>query len=255
MLKNTTNQKKLFARLSVVIIALMLSTMGAFAQESVLRTAPSAFSLSAVKEDRNQTKTAFQCPSPLPMQTVPPEPLFQRPSPQASHVNNAAPPVFRGPATPVAPSSPQNLPPQQTTGSQKTGGIEDYSVNWSPWMGVLAHRWFGNLQYAEDASGLRFHTLRPALIQFTCYADGHIGNIVLKQSSGIAYYDRLQVATLLAAVPLPPFPPGSERKSLTLVQGWESHRKEPGDREFEPAAFASRFPQEKVSRWVMSHQQ
>lgn len=225
----------------LILFCVTLSTAGlqAQAQERIFQTSPGAFAISAVKEERQRVNmartTAFQGPSPIPGQAIPPEPFAPRKSTRTGEVAYA--------------------PPTSGAVTKASSSLEDYSINWSPWMRVLADRWFGNLQCAEHASGYRFHTLRPAMIQFTCYADGQIGNVVLKQSSGIAYYDRLQMATLLASAPLPPFPQGTERKSLTLVQGWESHRKEAGEREFEPTEFAARFPQEKVSRWVASERQ
>ncbi|MBY0550707.1 MAG: TonB C-terminal domain-containing protein [Candidatus Obscuribacterales bacterium] len=234
-MRNTLTASKLLILLSVTLAS---AGLPALAQERIFQTAPATFAISAVKEERPRAvaarPSAFQGPSPIPGQAVPPEPFQARKSTRTGEVAYA---------------------PPTAAGATKSGNLEDYSVNWSPWMRVLADRWFGNLQCAEHASGYRFHTLRPAMIQFTCYADGQIGNVALKQSSGIAYYDRLQMATLLASAPLPPFPPGTERKSLTLVQGWESHRKEAGEREFEPTAFAARFPQEKVSRWVASERQ
>lgn len=229
---NNSPGKKIVAFIFAVA-GVVMTPIHANAQESILQTSRGAFAISAIKEDRApkapNRQVAFQCPSPMPMQAVPPEPFQQR---KAARLQDDA-----------------------SRTAANSNHLEDYSVNWSPWMATLANRWFGNLQYAEHASGFRFHTLRPALIQFTCYADGQIGNVVLKQSSGIPYYDRLQMATLMASSPLPPFPPGTERRSLTLVQGWESHRKEAGEREFEPTEFAARFPQEKVSRWVASQKQ
>ena len=242
MSERNTYNLQMFIRFSVATALTLSAAAPAFAQESILQTSAGAFSLSAVKVEQQpatQPVALTQWPSPVPLQAVPPDPFPARANER------------KIPSAALTAAALQAA----NKASRPTGLLEDYNVNWSPWMAVLANRWFGNLQLAEAASGLRFHTARPALIQFTCYADGHISNLVLKQSSGIAYYDRLQAATLIAATPLPPFPPGTERKSLTLVQGWESHRKEAGDRDFEPTDFASRFPQEKVSRWVTSQKQ
>ncbi len=128
--------------------------------------------------------------------------------------------------------------------------LDEYQVNWSPWVNDLATRWHGCLKATEVSLGMQFQSPRAALIQFTCYADGRIDNIVLKQSSGIPVYDRLQILTLLHSEPLAPFPQGTAKHSVTLIQGWESHVKQPGEQEFQPWNFASRYPQEKVSKWV-----
>ncbi|MBX9687248.1 MAG: TonB C-terminal domain-containing protein, partial [Candidatus Obscuribacterales bacterium] len=113
-----------------------------------------------------------------------------------------------------------------------------------------AGRWHRNLRYAERMTGLKFQTPRPALIQFSCYADGSIRNVVLRQSSGVPAYDRLQIAALMQTAPLAPFPQGTVKRSITLLQGWESHFKRPGEEDFQAGNFADRYPKEKVSRWV-----
>lgn len=143
----------------------------------------------------------------------------------------------------------QKLPPVQADDDRPNSYLEEYNVSWSPWVTHLASKWHQILRGCEEVMGVEFHTPRPALIQFTCYADGHIGNVVLRQSSGIPVYDRLQVASLMEVKPLP-FPPGTARKSVTLIQGWESHVKRPGEQDFQPWNFASQFPQERVSRWT-----
>ena len=128
--------------------------------------------------------------------------------------------------------------------------LEEYQVNWSPWISNLANRWHGILKDSETLIGVEFHTTRAALIQFTCYADGRIGNVFLRQSSGIPVYDRMQILSLMECGPLEPFPPGTQKSQITLIQGWESHRKRPGEQEFNTRAFAERYSQEKVSKWV-----
>lgn len=127
--------------------------------------------------------------------------------------------------------------------------MKEYNVDWSRWVGIVADRWFYVLRSAEYGMGVQFRTERPALIQFTCYADGSIGNIALKQSSGVPAYDRLQIAALLHAMPTPPFPPGTHRKSITLIQGWESHLRQPGEDDFQPGSFGKDFPLERVRKW------
>jgi hypothetical protein len=134
-------------------------------------------------------------------------------------------------------------------GEVDPGSIKEYSIDWSRWMSVLADRWWYVLKGTEHQLGLRFVTARPAMIQFTCYADGSIGNIVLRQSSGIPIYDRLQMETLMASMPAPPFPAGTKRESITLCQGWESHAKRPGEEDFQPGSFGREFPKERVRQW------
>lgn len=133
---------------------------------------------------------------------------------------------------------------------QPSSYLSEYNVNWGAWVGSLADRWFYILRSAEYALGVQFACPRPALIQFTCYADGTIGNVSLKQSSGVPAYDRLQIEALLAAAPIPPFPSGTKRTSITLVQGWESHPKRAGEEDFQPGSFGRDFPLERVREWL-----
>lgn len=128
--------------------------------------------------------------------------------------------------------------------------LQEYQVDWAPWVANLATRWYQNLRGTEELFGLCFQTPKPALIQFTCYADGHIGNVILKQSSGVIAYDKIQIVSLAHVQPLPPFPRGTQRKSITLLQGWESHCKKPGEEDFQPWNFATKYPREKVTRWT-----
>ncbi|MBX9721276.1 MAG: hypothetical protein K2X81_07780 [Candidatus Obscuribacterales bacterium] len=44
--------------------------------------------------------------------------------------------------------------------------LEEYQVNWAPWVNDLAARWHGNLKATEASLGIQFHTPRAALIQF-----------------------------------------------------------------------------------------
>lgn len=138
----------------------------------------------------------------------------------------------------------------QASNDKPNSYLEEYNVNWQPWIAAMASTWYGNLRYHEHSYGIQFHTPRPALIQFTCYADGHIGNVVLRQSSGIPVYDELQMASLMQVAPLAPFPKGTVKSSITLVQGWESHKKRPGESDFQAFQFAGKYPMEKVSRWA-----
>jgi hypothetical protein len=129
------------------------------------------------------------------------------------------------------------------------GFMQEYNVDWSHWVSAHADRWYYMLKTAETMLGLQFVTARPAMIQYTCYADGTIGNVILKQSSGVPAYDRLQLETLLATQPLQPFPAGTHRDSITLCQGWESHPKQPGEADFQPGSFGKDFPAERVRQW------
>lgn len=159
-------------------------------------------------------------------------------------------PVQRGEA--LIANAPPRMIPQQPQQNDDTPGsfMQEYNVDWSHWVSTQADRWFYILRSAETQLGVRFDTPRPALIQFTCYADGSIGNLVLKQSSGVPAYDRLQVEALLATMPTMPFPKGTVRKSITLCQGWESHRKRPGETDFQPGSFGRDFPLERVRQWL-----
>ncbi|HND08592.1 MAG TPA: TonB C-terminal domain-containing protein [Candidatus Obscuribacter sp.] len=131
--------------------------------------------------------------------------------------------------------------------------LSEYDVDWSGWISQMAARWHYNLRRLEAQSNICFVTERPALIQFTCASNGQVGNFSLKQSSGIYAYDQLQMLALSQVTPLPPFPKGTRCATITLVQGWESHAKKPGENGFDPRAFGRRFPMEKVQQWVRSN--
>lgn len=128
--------------------------------------------------------------------------------------------------------------------------LQEYAVDWSGWIAKLADRWYYVLRMNEEVVGNEFVTARPALIQFTCYNNGQIGNMFLKQSSGNPAYDRLQMIALMQAAPLHAFPQGTQRTSITLVQGWESHIKQAGEQDFVPGSFGKGFPMEKVKQWI-----
>lgn len=131
--------------------------------------------------------------------------------------------------------------------------LSEYDVDWSGWISQMAARWHYNLKRLEAQSNICFVTERPALIQFTCASNGQVGNFLLKQSSGVYAYDQLQMLALSQVTPLPPFPKGTRCATITLVQGWESHTKKPGESGFDPSAFGRRFPMEKVQQWVRSN--
>ncbi len=127
--------------------------------------------------------------------------------------------------------------------------MREYDIDWSKWIGTFADRWYFALRRMEEASGMQFYTLRPAQIHFTCLANGQIGNVYLKQSSGVPAYDRLQMIAL-SQVAVPPFPRGTRHTSVTLVQGWESHQKRPGESDYIPGSFGRGFPKENVREWA-----
>jgi TonB family protein len=154
----------------------------------------------------------------------------------------------------IATAPPRNVPPTNLKQDDTPGAfMQEYNIDWSSWVGTEADHWFYILRSAETGLGIRFDCPRAALIQFTCYADGSIGNIILKQSSGVPAYDQLQIEALRATQPTAPFPPGTVRKSITLIQGWESHKKKPGELDFQPGSFGKNFPAEVVRQWLQAH--
>ncbi len=135
------------------------------------------------------------------------------------------------------------------SGAQSQQQMREYDVDWSKWIGTFADRWYFALRRMEEASGMQFYTVRPAQIHFTCLANGQIGNVYLKQSSGVQAYDRLQMLALSQVV-VPPFPRGTKHTSVTLVQGWESHQRRPGESDYLPGSFGRGFPKENVREWA-----
>ncbi|HEY9715263.1 MAG TPA: TonB C-terminal domain-containing protein [Chroococcales cyanobacterium] len=130
------------------------------------------------------------------------------------------------------------------------GFMHEYNVDWSGWMGKVADRWYYVLQTAEETFNCEFVTARPALVQFTIWSNGQISDVSLKQSSGNAIYDQLQMVALINAGPMPRFPAGTKRNAITLVQGWESHVKQANETGYVPGSFGKGFPMEKVREWV-----
>jgi TonB C terminal len=129
----------------------------------------------------------------------------------------------------------------------------EYNVDWASWLAKVADRWFFILDQYERSTQQHYVTLRPALFRFTCYNTGQIANITLKQSSGNPTYDRLQMVALIQSMPVPQFPVGTRRQTITLVQGWESHVRQTGESDYVPGSFGRGFPMEKVTEWVKSH--
>lgn len=143
---------------------------------------------------------------------------------------------------PAAPPAKKPSSPSASAGK----GIGGIRVDWSDWANTLADRWYARLIEMEKKSGRSYSTARPARIRFTVYPDGSIKNISLKTSCGVPSYDKLQIEALKAIAPLPPFPAGSNKKSMTMVQGWESRALKRGERDFQPGSYGKRFPSEKL---------
>ena len=126
----------------------------------------------------------------------------------------------------------------------------EYNVDWATWLAKVADRWFFILDQYEQQTHTHYVTQQPALFRFTCYSSGQISNITMKQSSGNVVYDRLQMVALIQSMPVPPFPGGTQRQTITLVQGWESHVRQAGESDYIPGSFGKGFPMEKVTQWV-----
>ncbi|HEY9759806.1 MAG TPA: TonB C-terminal domain-containing protein [Oculatellaceae cyanobacterium] len=129
----------------------------------------------------------------------------------------------------------------------------EYNVDWASWLSKVADRWFFILDQYERQSGTHYVTRQPALFRFTCYNNGQIANVMMKQSSGNDIYDRMQMVALMQSMPVPPFPAGTRRQTITLVQGWESHVRQAGESDYVPGSFGRGFPMEKVTQWVKVH--
>jgi len=149
---------------------------------------------------------------------------------------------------------PRKLPVQKGKAeSDGTVSHGEIGVDWSKWVGTLADRWFQSLKNMEFRSNKVFRTARPALIRFTCYRNGTISNVTLKQTCGIPAYDQMQIESLKRCTPLPAFPEGSIRMSYTLMQGWECHPREAGETDFKPGSYGANFPVEKVPAHAKPH--
>lgn len=267
--KIVTGQLKIITNLMskaalAVCVASIFSSSTAIAQEGNFNQSSPIpkFSLQVSKQDSilrpEQNFAQKKVLDPMPWVNSAPAPAKKSAPPQiASAITQAPmPPSF----APVSPQVPHHLTPQTpqqamvpsppALDDRPNSYLEEYQVNWSPWISTLANRWHTILRDSETLVGVEFQTSKPALIQFTCYADGRIGNVFLRQSSGIPVYDRMQILSLMECGPLDPFPPGTQKRSVTLIQGWESHRKRPGEQQFNTRAFADRYPQERVSKWV-----
>lgn len=161
--------------------------------------------------------------------------------PAATEASSSAAEAKKGAVSVVRPAEPAS-----TTAAPQTKSLDATGVDWSQWANELADRWYKNLIELERKSGKGFNTLRPAKIRFTCYPDGSIKNIILIRSCGVSEYDRMQIQALKKTPPLPPFPAGTKRKSITMQQGWESRRKKKGEKDFELGSYGKRMPVERV---------
>lgn len=222
------------ASLSLIAVLHNLCCLGAIAQQ----TKATPFQLTVQKTERPQlsrqdleSDAAQTASNTL---NVPPQISFSL----------AQPPLNAGVATAQPTTQAQQI---QKDSTQKQ--MLEYDVDWSKWIGTFADRWYFALRRMEESSGMQFYTVRPAQIHFTCLANGQIGNVYLKQSSGVPVYDRLQMIAL-SQVAVPPFPRGTRHTSVTLVQGWESHQRRPGESDYIPGSFGRSFPKENVREWA-----
>jgi len=154
------------------------------------------------------------------------------------------------------PDTPQELPTsgfslnaEQTDDNSPKAALSEYGVDWSAWISQLADLWFFNLKKLEDRSDYIFHTQQAALIRFTCYPNGQITDIVLRRSSGVPLYDRMQMEAL-ARTRCPRFPEGTQKTSYTLTQGWESHPRRAGEQDFRPGSFDAGIALERIKKWI-----
>ncbi len=177
---------------------------------------------------------------------TPPAKKSDAPSPSSTD----SPAKTEAPATPaVQEGSVSTVAPTATPASRPRGkGLDGTAVDWSQWANELADRWYKNLVVLERKSGKGFNTLRPAKIRFTCYPDGSIKKIAVFRSCGIAQYDRMQIEALKKAQPLIGFPAGTKKKSITMLQGWESRKKQAGEKDFELGSYGKKMPVERVRK-------
>lgn len=114
--------------------------------------------------------------------------------------------------------------------------FSEYYVDWSLWMNEVADRW-SNVFNAGYSSG-RIHADGPAFVEFTVKRDGSISEIALHKSSGDMLCDRGQIEALVNCMPLPAFPVGSRKQSVTLLYVWE-YTGQPAARVTKPIAKAT----------------
>ncbi len=224
--------------LLLAALLLVSGTLSVFAADERFAGLSKQFSLKAVKDDElPQSSTAGRMQLSRSDLAAVPAAITPNPGRFSLEAGQAAMPV-------------QAKLSGQASQEQPSASIAEYGVDWSRWISQLADHWFYNLKTMEETAGLQFNTSRSCLLQFTCYPNGAITDVTLKQSSGAAIYDRLQAQALLLCQPIAPFPAGTRRISLTLVQGWQSHPRQRGEQDFQPGSFGQGFPMEIVKKWV-----
>jgi hypothetical protein len=227
---------KAFSNFIPVLAALLIALSPAGAADSGSDAASSQFQLSAQMNEHPQLSRSEVNGDAL-VKLVPPKPVG---------------PAISSSRLPAAYTQPPAQPAKQMADEDEPGAfLKEKNVDWSHWVGNFADRWYYVLRQLEDGINAEFLTERPALIRFTCYSNGQIGNVSLHQSSGNLIYDHLQMLALMQTVPLPAFPSGTMRTSITLVEGWESHVQRPGEHTYKPGSFGQNFPMEKVRQWMI----
>ncbi|HEY9776044.1 MAG TPA: hypothetical protein V6C81_19935 [Planktothrix sp.] len=227
-----------------LIAASVLITAPAFAGSAVTEGTPApaakkSFSLSAQMTDRPQlSRTEIDSGAIAPIK--------QPASPAISYLGQSQAAQFRPPAARTTAATPPSGPPVDAAHAS----LLERNVDWSGWVSKEADRWYYMLRTFENGLNAQFVTERAALFQFTCYDDGRISNVMLRQSSGNVIYDHLQMLALMQTAPLLQFPAGTKRHSITLILGWESHIKQAGEDDYTPGSFGKNFPMEKVREWV-----
>ncbi len=101
--------------------------------------------------------------------------------------------------------------------------FQEYYVDWSTWMSEVGDRW--SIVFNSAYNNGKFRTDGAAFVQFTCKRDGTISDVLMEKSSGDRLCDRGQMEALVSCMPLPAFPVGSAKDSVTMLYVWEYGRK------------------------------
>ena len=216
---------------------------GTTAPDASATAAQKKFQLSAQMSDRPQlsrTEVDAGAIGGVPSLSKPPA------AAAISYLGQSQPPRFTTPP----PRAAATTPPRNQPIDAAHASLIEKNVDWSGWVSREADRWYYLLRTYENGLNAQFVTERAALFEFTCYDDGRMSNVVLRQSSGNVIYDHLQMLALMQTAPLQQFPAGSKCQSITLILGWESHIKQPGEEDYVPGSFGKNFPTEKVREWV-----